>query len=264
MTYDEQHVAGTVDRLLTDNGIVGTLTPEKTNLLDQFHAGGTDAVDRTIQPLGLTAAGRVLDVGSGFGGPARRIAQQTGATVHGVDITAEYVDAATTLTARSNLAHLVTFEHVDIADHHPVLPYTAALSMHVQMNVADKRSWYREIAARVAPGAQFAVWDICITGDHEITWPMPWSIDGRDSFLVTPDALRTAITGAGFECLEWADEQAWVRDWFTRTFAAGPPSGPGLAMLLDDGLTRTINVAAAVDAGTITVVRGRFTTPMLQ
>jgi len=259
MTYAEQDVTATVGRLLTEHGLTGTLDPDQLNLLDQFHAGGVDGLDRTIAPLHLTSNDRVLDVGSGFGGPARRIAQQTGASVHGIDITAEYVVAASDLTRRCGLEHLVTFEHSGIENHHPAESYSAAVTMHVQMNVADKPAWYAAIAERLDDSGQLVVWDICSTVDEPLTYPMPWSIDGSDSHVVTPDELLAAITSAGFRCDEWVDEGAWVDDWFTTTFAGGLPQGPGLPMLLEDGFTRTINIAVAQKAHTITVMRGRFT-----
>lgn len=259
MTYTEQAVAQTVHRLLAEHDLAGPLTPEQLNFLDQYHIGGLDAVDRTIAPMHLAPGDRVLDIGSGFGGPARRIAELTGASVHGIDITRGYVDTATTLTRRCGLEHLVTFEHNGIEDHHPDRPYPAAISMHVSMNVSDKPSWYRAIADRLTAGAQFAIWDVCRTGDGAVAWPMPWSIDGSDSHLGDPEQLRDSITPAGFETLEWVDESGWVRDWVTTTFGSGLPTGPGIPMVIDDGFTRTINFAGALAAGTLGVFRGRFT-----
>ena len=180
--------------------------------------------------------------------------------MRGIDITLGYVDTATALTRRCGLEHRVTFEHNGIDDHHPQRPYTAAISMHVSMNIADKPAWYRAIADRLNAGAEFGIWDVCRTGDADLSWPLPWSIDGTDSHVVTPDQLRSAITQSGFETLEWVDESDWVRDWVTQTFGSGLPPGPGIPMVIDDGFTRTINFAGALAAGTLGVFRGRFST----
>ena len=75
MTYTEQAVEQTVDRLLAEHRLTGPLTPEQLNFLDQYHIGGMAAVDRTVAPMHLGPHDRVLDIGSGFGGPARRIAE---------------------------------------------------------------------------------------------------------------------------------------------------------------------------------------------
>ena len=259
MTYTEAAVEQTVDRLLAEHDLTGPLTPEQLNFLDQYHIGGLAAVDRTIAPMQLSPADLVLDIGSGFGGPARRIAESTGASVHGIDIAAGYVTTATSLTRRCGLDGPVSFAHTPIEGHHPRRPYTAAISMHVCMNVADKPGWYRSIAARLADGAQFATWDVARTGDAPLTWPVPWSMDGTDSFVESPDALHAAITAAGLETLEWVDESEWVRDWVTQTFAAGLPPGPGIPMVIDDGFNRTANFGGALATGTLGVFRGRFT-----
>ncbi len=88
---------------------------------------------------------------------------------------------------------------------------------------------------------------------------MPWSLDGTDSFVVSPDTLLAHVEGAGFTVIEWTNESAWVQDWITRTFASGLPAGPALPMLLDDGYTRVINYATALTNGSLEVWRGCFT-----
>jgi cyclopropane fatty-acyl-phospholipid synthase-like methyltransferase len=218
-----------------------------------------EAVDLLIPTLALAADDRVLDVGSGFGGPARRIARRTGHPVVGIDLAPAYVEAARTLTAKTGLSDLVDFHLADIATFQPDAPFQAAITMHVQMNVADKTAWFGHIAGHLAPGARLAVWEVCQPGPNSPAWPTPWSLDGTDSFLATPGGLLTAIEAAGFSTTTWTNESAWVQDWFTRTFAGGPPAGPALPMLLDDGYTRVINFGASITDGTLEIWRGSFT-----
>ena len=52
----------------------------------------------------------MIAVGSGFGGPARRIAERTAATVVGIDVTLAYADAAETLNSRMGFGDSVRFE----------------------------------------------------------------------------------------------------------------------------------------------------------
>jgi SAM-dependent methyltransferase len=260
MTYTEDDIAGTIDRLLGDARHRGPLTPAQLAGVDQFHVGGAEAVDRLLPALALSPTSLVLDVGSGFGGPARLVAARTGAHVHGIDITRPYVDAATQLTARCGLDELVTFEHTDVAGHTPARPYDAVLTIHVEMNVADKAGWYRAIADRLTTGGRLAIWDVCLAGDGPLPWPMPWSIDGSDSHLVTAAQLRGTIEAAGLVSTEWVDETPWVNDWFTSAFAAAAGGSPALPMILHDGFTRILNFAGALADGTLMVVRGAFVT----
>jgi SAM-dependent methyltransferase len=258
MTYDEPAVPETVHELLDGAPDFDPAVDGALDNLDQFHLGGAEAVDLLIATLTLAPGDTVLDVGSGFGGPARQIARRTGATVVGVDLAAGYVQAARDLTARAGLSDQVGFEVTDIATFHPRTPFSAAVTMHVQMSVAEKSGWFSQIGRRLAPGARLAVWEVCQQPGADITWPMPWSLDGTDSFLVPEASLLDAIRSAGFEAETWADRSSWARDWGARTFADGLPPGPALPMLLDDGYTRVLNFMAAVDDGAVQVWQGSF------
>jgi SAM-dependent methyltransferase len=259
MTYAGTAVNQTISRLLSDHPELDVSTDGALDNLDQFHIGGADAVDLLIPTLALADKDVVLDIGSGFGGPARQIARRTGNRVIGIDITAAYVEAARDLTEKTMLGDLVEFESASIATFQPETHFQAAITMHVQMNVHDKTTWFGHIADSLAPGARLAVWEVCRPRPADLPWPMPWSLDGTDSFVVTAGALRASIEQAGFTATEWTNETAWVQAWFTKTFANGLPAGPALPMLLDDGYTRVINYAAALGDGSLEVWRGSFT-----
>jgi len=257
MTYIEKDLIGAIDRLVPD-GSTNRTTPEELQYIDQYHAGGSEAVARLLDSLSLSPSDFVLDVGSGLGGPARQVAETSGCRVTGVDITRAYVEAACELTARCGLSDRVRFVHSDIVDFVPARQFDAGFTMHVQMNIEAKREWFAEIATRLAPGARFAVWEVCRTSETELPWPLPWSMDGTDSYVATSDDLRDAILNAGFDAVEWVDEATWVSSWFESTFAGGLPDGPTLPMLLEDGFTRILNFAGALADGTLGVRRGAF------
>ncbi|MEV6793615.1 methyltransferase domain-containing protein [Streptomyces sp. NPDC051320] len=259
MTYRETDVSRTVSRLLAEHPDLDPSAEGALDQLDQFHIGGADAVDRLISSLALAEGDRVLDIGSGFGGPARQIAGRTGNHVTGIDITPAYVDAARDLNAKAGLRDLVEFRVGDISDFEPDPLFQAAITMHVQMSIRGKTAWFAHIARCLAPGARLAVWEVCRPRQAGLPWPMPWSLDGTDSFVVTAAELHASIEHAGFTATEWTDETAWTQDWITRTFAHGLPAGPALPMLLDDGYTRTINYATALGDGSLQVWRGAFT-----
>jgi SAM-dependent methyltransferase len=259
MTYEETAVDKAIDRLLIEHPDLDAAGDGVLDDLDQFHIGGADAVDRLIPTLALANGDRVLDVGAGFGGPARQIARRTAHHVVGIDLTPAYVETARALTAKTGLSDLVQFQLGDIATFQPDRRFQAAITMHVQMNVQDKTTWFGHIADHLVPGSRLAVWEVCQPRPADLPWPMPWSLDGTDSFVVAPVALLAAIEGAGFSRTEWTNESTWVHDWIATTFADGPPAGPALPMLLDDGYTRVINFATALTNDTLEVWRGSFT-----
>ena len=258
MTYTETDVVASIERL--SGSPLAALTREQRDQLDQFHAGGPEAVERLLPGLRLAPGTTVLDVGSGFGGPARQVAATTGCDVVGVDITPGYVEAARALTAAAGLTDRVRFVCTDLADLEPST-FDAAYTMHVQMRVAHKRTFFAEIARRLGPGGRLAVFEVCRIGDAEPALPLPWSLDGSDSYLATSDELRDTIQSCGFEVVDWVDETDWVREWFQQAAARMAAYGTGATLpgLLDDGPARMLNFAAAIVRGVVSIHRGTFT-----
>jgi sarcosine/dimethylglycine N-methyltransferase len=257
MTYTETNLVAAVEQLAGVD--LAALTQPQLDGIDQFHSGGAEAVERLLPSLRLTPSMTALDVGSGLGGPARQVARATGCRVVGVDITPAYVDAARALTAASGQSDQVDFLHADVADVERS-DFDAAYTMHVQMNVADKQTFFTAIASRLRVGARLGIFEVCRPGQDQPAFPVAWSIDGADSFLVTPSDLRTAIEHSGFETVEWVDETAWVLHWFQEAPARWAAAGSAAALpaLLTDGPTRMMNFAGALRAGILSVHRGAF------
>jgi len=259
VTYTEMNLVGALERLAGED--LTAWTQEQWDQVDQFHAGGPQAVERMLRGLNLEPGMKVLDVGSGLGGPARQVARTSGCTVVGVDITAAYVDAAQALTNLVGLSRQVSFVCSDIASFEPSR-FDAGYTMHVQMSVADKGAFFREIRDHLRPRARFATFEVCLGGSshHALPVPLPWSIDGTDNFLSTPDDLLDTIHSSGFEVVDWVDESAWSRGWFddARERMAVGGTGASLPALLIDGPNRVLNFALALDEGTVTVHRGSF------
>src|SRR6185295_2090483 len=78
-------------------------------VVDEFHIGGRPATRALAEQIDLPAGARVLDVGCGIGGPARCFAAERGWKVEGVDLTAEYVAVAASLSRRVGMAGSVSF-----------------------------------------------------------------------------------------------------------------------------------------------------------
>jgi len=258
MTYAETDLVPSIERLA---GVeLAALTQQQRDGIDQFHSGGAEAVDRLLSGLDLTAEMTVLDVGSGLGGPARQVARTVGCRVIGVDITQSYVDTARALTRADGTAERIQFFCTDLAAFNRT-DFDAAYTLHVQMNVADKRRFFTDIAKRLRPGARLATFEVCRAGPAEPALPLPWSVDGTDSHLATPAELLDSIQHSGFDPIEWVDDTGWILQWFQelgpRVAAAGTQAT--LPALLADGPTRMMNFAVALNTGVITIHRGAFT-----
>ncbi len=113
---------------------------------DEFHVGGFEATQAVAAHMDLRPGLRLLDVGSGIGGPARYFAAEHGCHVTGIDITEEFVQVAKSLTRLVKLDHLVEFRQASALQ----LPFASetfdrAYMIHVGMNLADKAVVFGEV-----------------------------------------------------------------------------------------------------------------------
>src|SRR5258707_15872448 len=85
------------------------LTAGDLAAVDEFHVGGLEATQELAKQMELRAGLRLLDVGSGLGGPARYFAAGHDWRVTGIDFTGEFVGVAGSLTKRTKLGGLGEF-----------------------------------------------------------------------------------------------------------------------------------------------------------
>lgn len=165
--------------------------------LDQLHVGQLQSTRAFAEWVGVPAGARVLDLGSGLGGPARYLASAHGATVHAVELSEELHSAAAALTARLGLAGRVTHERADIAGSRATGPFDLVWIEHLDMHVPDKRALYARARALLAAGGR-VVWHDWLAGPGgEPHWPLFWSADGSISFLSAEDAFAGDLAAAG-------------------------------------------------------------------
>ena len=82
------------------------LVEELTNF-DQLHYHGTEAVDFAIKKIGIKSHMSILEIGSGIGGPARYVANKTGAKVTALELQPDQNKLALDLTRRCGLSEKV-------------------------------------------------------------------------------------------------------------------------------------------------------------
>lgn len=196
--------------------------------VDEFHIRGRAATLEIAEALAVGSASRVLDIGSGLGGPARTLAEVIGCHVTGVDLTPEFCGAAAAMSEWTGLGDRTRFVVGDACRlDSPDAAFDAALTVHVAMNVADKAGMYREARRVVKPGGRFVVYDVLQGPGGEVRYPVPWARDRSTSHLATTEQMRALLTGAGFSVLTETDSSAASREWFTvvaaRMAQVGPP-----------------------------------------
>lgn len=233
--------AGLADRILSALRQAGknpdSLTLEDLAPVDQFHTRGLAATRELIAFAGVKPESRVLDVGSGLGGPARVLASEQKCHVTGVDITKEFCEVAMLLSKLLGLEHVTEFRHGDAT----ALPFAEGqfdlvLTMQIQMNIENKRQFYGEIFRVLKPGGRFVFQDIMSGPGGALHLPVPWATRRESSFLISVDALRGMLKQLGFhiETLEDTSEEAlaWRK---SQPAAAGlVPSALGMHVVMGE------------------------------
>lgn len=194
---------GIVERVLA--AIPGSDSPEfrlkapDLFRFDQLHGRELVATQEHAARLSPGTSDCVLDVGSGIGGPARYFAHTFDCHVTGVDVTPQFVAAASQLTEACRLSELVQFLEVDAVK----LPFEnasfdAATCFYVGMNLSDKPAVIREAHRVLKPGGRFIWTEVVLAGEQPALYPLPWARDESASFLVKAPDLAGHFDAAGF------------------------------------------------------------------
>lgn len=228
--------------------------------VDEFHVGGVAATEALLDQVPLAPGMAVLDIGSGIGGTARFIAGRTGASVIGVDLTREFVETATALTALVGMADRVSFREASALD----MPFgdasfDAATLIHVGMNIEDKLGLMAEAARVLRPGGRFVVYEVMRTGEGDLAFPVPWSTVPETSFVAPPDEYRAAAEAAGFGVVAERNRREFALEFFTRMRARIAEHGLpplGIHLFMGDDMRQKMigNMLANIEAGRIAPV----------
>ena len=111
-----------VDRIFNELREIGkstssSLLVKDLTKFDQLHYHGTDAIDIFIEKLEINEKTKILDIGSGIGGPARYIANQTGAEITAIELQSDQNNLAKDLTKKCGLSNKVNHICGDILDY---------------------------------------------------------------------------------------------------------------------------------------------------
>lgn len=151
-----------VERILADLEADGRdsesqLRVQDLTSYDQYHYEGTDAVDDACVALEAGPDSHILDVGSGLGGPARYMAEQTGARLTALELQPDLNEVAASLTDRCGLSGLVTHLAGDVtAGDAPADSFSGLMSMLCFLHIPDRAVLFSQCAAALqADGGLF-------------------------------------------------------------------------------------------------------------
>jgi sarcosine/dimethylglycine N-methyltransferase len=153
-----------IARGLAARGIGATdpIPPEQLFDLDQLHYHGIDAIRAAADRLGLQPTSRVLDIGSGVGGPARYLAHKIGCRVTALELQPKLNAIAVDLTQRSGLSERVTHILGD-ALAYPFADgqFDAGVSLLAVLHIPDRPRLFKRLARALRSGGGCYVEDLC-------------------------------------------------------------------------------------------------------
>ena len=234
--YSQGGLLARLEASLREDGVdPASPTLEELAPYDHFHGRGLEATEELANRLPVSAGDRILDIGSGLGGPARYMARRFGCRVGGIDLTAEFCEVARLLTARLGLEDRVSFDEGDaLAMPFEDGAFDGAYSMNVSMNIADKRAFYREVRRVLRPGAWLCLSEVAQGPGGEPEYPLPWAATASSSFLATPETTCADLEATGFRIERLRDTSGEARDFAARSRAIVEAGGkpPHRAVML--------------------------------
>ncbi|UCH39235.1 MAG: methyltransferase domain-containing protein [Gammaproteobacteria bacterium] len=174
--------------------------------------GGAGNVARMLD--GLEPAGkRILDIGSGIGGPALDMAATHGATVVGIDLEEPLVARANADSEKAGLDQRCTFLRVDQGP----LPFDTnefdvVTSSGALTQTEDKSALFAEILRVLRPAGWLSVYDwMKVDGEYSADMRYWFEMEGLTYAMVTLEQQAALLGEAGFENVAATDATEWYR-----------------------------------------------------
>ena len=177
--------------------------------------------DRFFALLQVSGASVVLDVASGSGAPALRLARQAGCSVVGIEINPEAVASATALAKDLGLDQRTRFEACDATkpltfpDNH----FDAVVCFDALVHFLDRAQLLSEWARVLKPGGRLLFTEQMVTGPiskEEIAQRSP-----SHSFVISvPGSSERLVTDAGFKVIRREDLTLTIAELAKRHCAA--------------------------------------------
>ena len=194
---------------------------ENLHALDMMHMGGLAATDSLSEIAKLVPGKKVLDVGSGVGGPARRMASKYGPAVWGVELSERLYQTAIQLTALVGLEVSVQFKQGSAL----ALPFEngafdVVVMQHVAMQIAQKERLFTELARVLNSEGCLAMHEIFAGNGGPPQYPLMWATEPAMSSLESLEDCSQRLSRLGFEVGEFVDLSAEGRIFHEKNVVA--------------------------------------------
>jgi len=179
---------------------------EDLHAIDMLHMGGLAATDSLSEMAGVVEGKRVLDVGCGVGGPARRMATKYGVSVWGVELSERLYQTAMQFTELVGLEGRVQFKQGSAL----ALPFDdgefdVVVIQHVAMQIAEKDQLFGELVRVLNTDGCLAMHEIFAGDGGPPQYPLAWATEASMSSLESLEDCSVRLTRLGLQVGQFAD-----------------------------------------------------------
>ena len=197
---------GAIESLRSKGLDPGKATVEDLHALDMMHMGGLAATDSLAEMAGIVEGKKVLDVGCGVGGPARRMGSKYGASVWGVELSDRLYQTARQFTALVGIEGQVQFKQGSAL----ALPFgggefDVVVMQHVAMQISEKERLFAELARVLNSGGCLALHEIFAGNGGPPLYPLAWATGPSMSSLESLKSCTARLEGLGFNVGQFVD-----------------------------------------------------------
>eukprot|EP01126_Amoeba_proteus_P026456 TRINITY_DN2619_c0_g1_i2.p1 TRINITY_DN2619_c0_g1~~TRINITY_DN2619_c0_g1_i2.p1 ORF type:complete len:450 (+),score=74.70 TRINITY_DN2619_c0_g1_i2:444-1793(+) len=191
-----------------------------TDLLDfdQHHYNGTEALDLCMSMLNLSRGSKIINVGSGLGGPARYLAGKHGVEVLAIELQSDLNRTSAELVQRCGLSSMVINIGGDFLKVGPHLcsdGYDAIVSWLTILHIQNREKLFHLCYRNLKPGGYFFAEDFFKISKFTSEELSLLQEEVACPYVPDMNSYKNQLRKAGFECIQVTDLTSDWRD-FTR------------------------------------------------
>jgi len=200
----------------------GSIDPILLSEIDSMHYMGNDAVEDAAVAMNLDSSSRVLDIGSGFGGPARVLSASSKCNTTALELQSDIHQMAEYLTKKCILDNLVKHEMGDILAldldelGSGLSSYDGIVSFLVFLHITDKPTLLENCAKMLKPGGIAFIEDYYCRSQFSEEEVKSLQNDVYTAGLPTKEEYISHLEAAGFRNIQFIDKSsewtAYVHD----------------------------------------------------